>query len=110
MPTIRIERPHRLGLRRARAIARRWAQQAERDHGLRCSVQATDDGDTIDFSRPGVQGRLDARADGFAIEAELGWGLLLLRARIEREIEAQLDAAIAAETTPKRPAARGRRG
>jgi len=98
VPSIRIERAHRFGLKRARAVAQRWADEAERSHGLRCTLRETPDGDTYEFARSGVQGRCVADAKRFLLEAELGWTLALMRGRIEREIEAQLDAAIAAET------------
>jgi len=97
MTMIRTERAHTLGLARARAVARRWADEAQRRFEMRCTVEEGPHGDTIEFTRPGVQGRLEASADRFALEAELGWTLGFLSARIESEIEAQLDELLAAE-------------
>jgi len=103
MSTIRIERAHRLGLKRARATARSWAAEAERSHGLRCVLREGPDGDVYEFTRAGVRGRCVASADRFLLEAELDWTLALLRGTIEREIESQLDAAIAEETAKGEP-------
>lgn len=97
MPAIRIERAHRLGLKRARAVARQWADEAERSHGLRCVLRAEPDGDVYEFERAGVSGCCVASAERFLLEADLDWTFTLLRGTIEREIESQLDAAIADE-------------
>jgi putative polyhydroxyalkanoate system protein len=97
MSAIRIERAHRLGLKRARATARSWAAEAERSHGLHCVLREGPDGDVYEFTRAGVRGRCVASPDRFLLEAELDWTLALLRGAIEREIESQLDAAIAQE-------------
>ncbi|HUP06749.1 MAG TPA: polyhydroxyalkanoic acid system family protein [Caldimonas sp.] len=105
MAAIRIERAHRLGLKRARATARNWAIEAERQHGLRCVVREELHADVYEFTRAGVRGRCVASADLFLLEADLDWALALLRGAIEREIENQLEAAIADEVA-KGPARR----
>jgi len=97
MPAIRVERAHRLGLKRARTVARLWADEAERSHGLRCVLRTEPHGDVYEFERAGVSGCCVASADRFLLEADLDWTFTLLRGTIEREIESQLDAAIAGE-------------
>jgi hypothetical protein len=97
MAALHIVRSHDLGLARSRHVVRRWVEETERSLDLRCSVQSGPHGDIVEFTRPGVQGRLEATADRFELNAELGWTFVLLHGRIQREIEAQVDALLAAE-------------
>ena len=100
MPDIRIHRAHRLGLARARQVAWSWAEQVERDFDLACTVREGEAGDTVEFQRTGVSGRLLVAADHFDLEARLGFLLGAFSRTIEAEITKNLDALLAAETAP----------
>jgi putative polyhydroxyalkanoate system protein len=92
MPDIQLHRTHDLGLPRARELATEWVAQAEQKFGLVCTLTPGDDGDTVDFRRSGVQGRLTVAADYFDLQAKLGFLLAAFSQKIEREIEHNLDA------------------
>ena len=105
MAEIRIHRPHRLGLAKARKIAWQWAEDVEQRFDMECSVLEGETSDTVEFARPGVSGRLIVAPDHFDLEARLGFLLGAFSKRIESEIEQNLDALLAASATAK-PAAR----
>jgi putative polyhydroxyalkanoate system protein len=98
---IRIHRSHRLGLAKAREVAWQWAEEVERRFEMACTVVEGDTGDTVEFTRPGVDGRLLVREDHFALEARLGFLIGAFSRRIEAEIEQYLDALLAAQAPPK---------
>jgi len=97
---IRIQRLHRLGLAKARKVAWQWAEDVEERFGMDCTVIEGKDGDTVEFTRPGVSGRLQVAADRFDLEAQLGFLLGAFSTRIEAEIEERLDALLAANAKP----------
>jgi putative polyhydroxyalkanoate system protein len=97
---IRIQRTHRLGLPKARKLAWQWAEDVEKRFQLACTVIEGKDGDTVEFTRPGVDGRLLVRADRFDLEARLGFLLGAFSQRIEAEIAENLDALLAANAKP----------
>ena len=106
MADIRIQREHRLGLPKARKIAWQWAEDAEKRFEMACTVIEGKNGDTVEFTRPGVDGRLLVGADRFDLEARLGFLLGAFSKRIEAEIEQNLDALLAANAkAPARKAA-----
>lgn len=92
MPDIKLHREHTLGLAKARKVAWAWAEQVEREFGMECTVLEGDDGDTVEFTRAGVNGTLEVAADRFDLHAELGLLLGAFSKTIEREIEQRLDA------------------
>ena len=92
MADIRMHRSHRLGLAKARKIAWTWAETVEEKFGLECTVIEGKDSDVVEFTRPGVDGRLVVTADAFELDAKLGLLLGAFRGRIEAEIEGYLDA------------------
>ncbi len=94
--TLRLHRPHDLGLEGARAIARRWISEAESVFGLRCRSEPGVAGDRVHFERPGVRGTLQVAADGFTLDAQLGFLLAGFAPRIEAEIARNLDALLGA--------------
>jgi putative polyhydroxyalkanoate system protein len=96
MPDIKLHRPHQLGLAKARKVAWAWAEQVEQEFGMACTVLEGDDGDTVEFTRPGVNGRLEVADDHFELHAKLGLLVGAFSKTIEREIEAQLDALLGA--------------
>jgi putative polyhydroxyalkanoate system protein len=110
MADIHLHRAHTLGLHRARQLAQAWAEQAERDFQLECSLQTGEQVDTLNFSRTGVSGRLRVAADHFELEARLGFLLGAFSQRIEAEIARNLDALLKAEPAPDLPADSPREG
>ncbi len=107
MADIRIQRAHKLGLPKARKIAWQWAEDAEKRFEMACTVIEGKNSDTVEFTRPGVNGRLLVAADHFDLEARLGFLLGAFSKRIEAEIEQNLDALLAANAkAPARKAAK----
>lgn len=105
MADIHIHRAHQLGLAGARKTAWTWAEAAEEKFGMECTVIEGEDGDVVEFTRSGIDGRLVVSADSFDLTARLGLLIGAFRGRIESEIEANLDSLLAA--TAKK--AKGRR-
>ena len=108
MADIHIHRPHRLGLAKARKVARDWAEQVAQKFSMDCSVLTGETSDTVQFSRSGVKGELIVAADHFDLQAKLGFLLGAFAKTIEGEIEKNLDALLgaAAAATAKKPAAK----
>jgi putative polyhydroxyalkanoate system protein len=105
MPDIRIHRDHQLGLKKAREVAWKWAEEVEQKFDMECTVIEGDTCDTVEFVRPGAKGQLVVGPDHFELEAQLGFLLGAFSKRIESEIEKELDALLAASTKTK-PAAK----
>jgi putative polyhydroxyalkanoate system protein len=103
---IRIHRPHRLGLSKARRVAREWAEQVRRDHGIECTLIEGEDRDRLAFARAGVAGEVIVAADHFDLQARLGMLYGMFSARIEAEIGKQFDELLgaAAKAPAKKPA------
>ena len=95
MPDIRIHRDHSLGLAKARKVAWQWAEQVEQKFGMQCTVIEGKGGDTVEFTRAGVDGRLIVAPDHFDLNAKLGFLLGAFSTTIESEIEKNLDALLA---------------
>ena len=108
MPDICIRRDHALGLARARKVAWKWAEDAETKFSMECTVLEGEDGDTVEFSRSGVNGTLEVRADSFELNAKLGFLLGAFSKTIETEIEANLDQLLGNATAAK-PKAKSRK-
>ena len=117
MPDIHIQRAHRLGLKKAREIAWQWAEEVETKFGMECTVLEGADSDTVEFHRSGVKGTLRVAADGFELDAKLGFLLGAFSRTIETQIEKNLDdlldssnadAAAASTARPSASSAKGR--
>lgn len=106
MPDIHIRRDHQLGLKGARQLASRWADQAQTRFDMRCTYEAGEAADEVRFTRSGVNGTLKVSADHFELSAQLGFLLGAFKDRIESEIEKNLDQLLAAKppATRKKPA------
>ena len=91
MSDIRIHRDHSLGLAKARKVAWAWAEKAEGEFGMECTVIEGKTSDTVEFKRSGVNGQLIVAGDHFALEAKLGFLLGAFRGTIEKEIVQTLD-------------------
>ena len=92
MPDIHIHRAHQLGLAKARKVALRWAEDAEKKFAMDCTILEGNDSDTVEFTRSGVTGTLHVAADHFDLRAKLGFLLGAFAKTIESEIENNLDA------------------
>jgi putative polyhydroxyalkanoate system protein len=91
MPDIHIEREHSLGMTKARELAFKWAQQAEKQFAMECVYEEGKAGDLVTFTRSGVNGELRVTQDRFALDARLGFLLGAFKSRIEAEITKNLD-------------------
>ena len=104
MADIHIHREHQLGLPKARKVALQWAEQAEAEFDLECTILEGATSDTVEFTRSGVKGELTVAANHFTLEARLGFLLGAFSKKIEHEIEKNLDALLqksALATSPK---------
>lgn len=108
MPDLRIHRDHELGLAKARKVALKWAEEAERKFDMECTLIEGDFSDTVEFTRSGVNGRLIVAADHFDLEARLGFLLGAFSKTIEGEIQKTLDELLAknAGGSASKPAAK----
>lgn len=107
MADIHIHRAHTLGLPKARKVAFTWAEQVEEKFDMACTVVEGEDGDTVEFKRSGVDGRLRVAADHFELKAKLGFLLGAFSNSIEAEISKNLDALLSkngAVAAPKKSA------
>lgn len=108
MAEIRIHRDHALGLKKAREIAWKWAEQVEQKFDMECTVLEGETSDTVEFTRSGVSGELIVAPDHFELVAQLGFLLGAFKKTIEGEIEKELDALLAASgkklSAKKKPA------
>ena len=95
MADIHIVRKHALGLKEARKIAYRWAEQAEENLQMQCTYEEGKTGDTVGFKRSGADGTLAVTADKFELDAKLGFLLGAFKGRIEAEIAKNLDSLLA---------------
>jgi putative polyhydroxyalkanoate system protein len=105
LPDIRIQRPHRLGLPKAREVAWKWAEEVEQKFGMACTVIEGEDSDTVEFTRSGVRGNLLVAADRFELNAKLGLLLGAFSRSIETEIEKNLDDLLLAQAPVTKRAA-----
>ncbi len=91
MADLHILREHTLGLPAARKIATAWADQVQSDFSMDCSYAEGKAGDTVHFTRSGVNGSLQVTATCFELNAKLGFLLGAFKGRIEAEIVKNLD-------------------
>ena len=96
MADIRIHREHQLGLKKARVIAWKWAEDVEQNFDMECTVIEGEFSDTVQFTRSGVTGELVVAADHFDLNAKLGFLLGAFAKTIEKEILNNLDRQLAA--------------
>lgn len=92
MPDIHIERNHSLGIARARQVARRWLRQVEQDYGLAFTYTEGESLDVAQFSRAGIDGKVEVTADSLKLEATLGFLFGSFAPQIEEKISGKLDA------------------
>ncbi|WP_243042539.1 polyhydroxyalkanoic acid system family protein [Dyella sedimenti] len=87
MPKIDIRRPHQLPVAEARAVIDQVAARMREKFGMEGHWQ----GDTLRFSRPGVNGSIAVGDDAIQVNAELGMMLAPLKGMVEQEIRRKLD-------------------
>ncbi|WP_049622828.1 polyhydroxyalkanoic acid system family protein [Frateuria defendens] len=87
MPSIDIHRPHQLPLADARAVVEQVAARMREKLGVESRWQ----GDTLLFSRQGVDGSIAVSADAVHVSARLGLLLAPLKGMVEEEIRRKLD-------------------
>lgn len=84
---IDIKREHALGAEGARAVINGIAEGLQRKFGVTPSWQ----GQVLHFSRPGVEGFIEAGTDHVHVHVKLGLLLSPLRPTVEAEIQNKLD-------------------
>lgn len=97
MADIRIVREHGLGLEKARKLAWRWAEVAEKKLEMECTYEEGETQDVVRFKRAGAHGELQVTPKQFLLHARLGLLLGVFKAKIESEIEKNLDELLAHE-------------
>ena len=104
MADISIHRAHTLGLKGARTAADKMAEKL----GEEFDLTGDWDGDTLKFTRSGVNGTLKISATTMYLEVTLGFMLKMMKGTIEPSINTHLDKALAsaAKTAETAPAAK----
>lgn len=92
MSELVVRRAHALGLARARAAAQKVADDLARNYDLRSSWE----GDTLRFSRSGIDGALRVTDDQVEVVARLGLLAAAFRPRIEEQIQRNFERYFAA--------------
>jgi putative polyhydroxyalkanoate system protein len=87
MPRIDIRRPHQLSLSEARAVVDQVAARMRDKFGTSDEWQ----GDTLRFSRSGVNGSIAVADKTIDVVVELGLMLSPMKGMIEQEIRRKLD-------------------
>ncbi len=87
MASIDIRRHHGKTRAEARALVDKTAVSMRTKFGIASEW----DGDTLHFSRSGVNGRIEVTSTELIVHAELGFLLGAMKPVIEREIADQLD-------------------
>lgn len=106
MSDLHIHRQHQLGLSKAREIALRWAEDAEAQFDMECTILEGETSDTVEFTRSGVRGQMIVAADHFELTATLGFLFKAFAGKFQDEVSRQLDAALAKHGKPPAKSAR----
>lgn len=106
MADLHIHREHSLGLAGARKVAREWAAHVEEEFDMQCTFDEGKAGDTVHFTRSGVNGTLEVTATTFELDAKLGFLLGAFKGRIEAEIVKNLDTLLASKPARKAASAK----
>ena len=91
MADIHFVRKHNLPL----ADAKKKVQEAADELGQEYDLQSEWDGDTLLFSRSGVQGAMAVTPNDVTLEVKLGFLLRPFKAKFEHHIERNLELALA---------------
>lgn len=87
MSKIRVIRRHNLGMACARAEVERIARRVQEDYGADYAW----DGDTLHFSRSGVQGRIAITDNSLDLNLKLGLLFRAMKTQIEQRLIAKID-------------------
>jgi putative polyhydroxyalkanoate system protein len=87
MADINIQRKHALGLAKAKQVANKVAHDLEQKYELESSWE----GNTLTFSRAGVQGELSVTKDSMNCEVTLGFLFKAFKGPIQGEMEKNFD-------------------
>lgn len=87
MPSIEIHRRHHKSLKEAKAAVERVADKIAEKFDVACGWN----GNTMEFERSGVHGKIRLAKGEVLVTANLGFLLMALRGTIEAEIHKVLD-------------------
>jgi putative polyhydroxyalkanoate system protein len=100
MSEIKYKREHHLSLVEAKKIAQRAADALGKEYYLVSEWE----GDTLHFRRSGVDGHMHVTAHAIDLNVKLGFLLRPFRSAFKHHIERNLDALLAADPKPGKPA------
>lgn len=87
MPSIDIRHAHSMPHARARKAVQEVANKLAERFGVECDW----DGDTLNFARSGVDGKIDLLPQSLRVTANLGFLMSAFKGPIEAEIKRVLD-------------------
>ena len=87
MPTISIQRPHKLEHKQAKAAAQKIAADLHQRFDLEC----TWDGDNVSFQRSGLSGEMRVGKNDVELNVQLSFLMTPLKGPIEKAIRNELD-------------------
>ena len=87
MPTISIQRRHKLEHKKAKAAAQKIAKDLQQRFDLQC----TWDGDNVSFERPGLSGDMRVGKSDVELNVKLSFLMTPLKGSIETAIRNELD-------------------
>ncbi|MEP7219834.1 MAG: polyhydroxyalkanoic acid system family protein [Bacteroidota bacterium] len=93
MGSIHIRRNHNLG----KAEARKAVEDIGRQLKQRLQVEYHWNGDRLEFSRTGAEGRIDVTDSAVTIDIELGLMLSAFKGPVESQVHAYLDESLGKE-------------
>jgi len=96
MADIKVVRKHRLSIAQAKKIAQKTADDLASEYDLQSEWK----GDTLHFSRSGVNGSMVVSPSDIRLDVKLGLLLGAFKSRIEQHIEHRLDELLIAASTP----------
>jgi putative polyhydroxyalkanoate system protein len=90
MSEVKFQQAHTLGLEKARALAKQWADDSAKQLGLSCKHVEGAEQDTVTFERLGVNGVMTVSATNFDLKVKLGMMMAAFKPIIESEISKNL--------------------
>jgi len=87
MSNITLKRKHTIGLAKAKVAAQKVADDLAQEYGMTSRWA----GNTLSFTRSGVDGQLKVTKDEVVLDAKLGFLLSTFRHRIEEHVNDNFD-------------------